>query len=356
MFQITSIVAQTLPTLASALAYTILILFYAQVTLTASGRPRVFDAIEAFVARGSYAVYALLVGLNCVIPVITGEILTYTLWGLLSIVYLGLFVGMTYFGIRMMIILRSSMTGVLGCRLMGMSTVCCIAFLLRSITYGGEVYAGISKVDMLLPPLPFWDGEFGRKVVGYLALEWLPNLFVLVLMRGRKNGNGESSEPSSSDANASASASASANAVVQMEGGMQQMQGQLAPLRVDQQQQQYLYQQVQGGQGQSQGLGQFQFQQQDGKRERGEGIVGGGINRSYSANGGVAIPFANGRPSVMQPNQPRMNLSGGVVNANSSTMRRSTSGGRPEVVSLLGDRSQSAQASMTTPSYGAVNA
>jgi len=262
------------------------------------------------------------------------------------------------------------MTGVLGCRLMGMSTVCCIVFLLRSITYGGEVYAGISKVGMLLPPLPlpFWDGdgEFGRTVVGYLAMEWLPNLFVLVLMRGRKNGNGESSEPSSSDANASASASANANAnananaVVQMEGGMQQMQGQLAPLRVDQQQQQYLYQQVQGGQGQSQGqsqgLGQFQFQQQDGKRERGEGIVGGGINRSYSANGGVAIPFANGRPSVMQPNQPRMNLSGGVVNANSSTMRRSTSGGRPEVVSLLGDRSQSAQASMTTPSYGAVNA
>ena len=130
------------------------------------------------------------------------------------------------------------MTGVLGCRLMGMSTVCCIVFLLRSITYGGEVYAGISKVGMLLPPLPlpFWDGdgEFGRTVVGYLAMEWLPNLFVLVLMRGRKNGNGFSSEPSSSDANA--------NAVVQMEGGMQ-MQGQFAPLRVDHHQQQYLYQQ-----------------------------------------------------------------------------------------------------------------
>ena len=318
-FQITSIVANTFPTISSALAYAILILFFAQVTRAASGRSRIVETLEVTIAKGSCTVYAILIGLNCVIPVLTGEMLFYLVKGVLCIVYLGLFISMTFFGLKMKSLLNSSMARTIGCRLMGMSTVCCISFILRSIIFGWEVYSGLWKAGNLLPALPFWNDNFGKTVIGYLTMEWTPAVVVLILMHKKKNRAPEQ-EP-----------------VINLEGGIQ---GQLSPLTpmIDQQ-------------GQGQGPGQYQ---QDARR--GQTALGLGVKRSISANGGVAVPSKkNSFPQV--PGQQRMVASASASVGGADLLNRAVQARRPETVSLLGDKSQSAEASSTNMSslYGATN-
>eukprot|EP00979_Chaetoceros_neogracilis_P009046 scaffold2039_cov255-Chaetoceros_neogracile.AAC.3 len=126
--QITSIVSWTLPTLSSALAYLILILFYAQVVATASGRSNPLDKYDGVIVKVSYITYAAIVALNCVIPVLSG---------------------------------KGNIRATLGCRLIMMSTICCVAFISRSVIYGWEAYAGI------------------------MGCEWFPGLMALLLMHQR---------------------------------------------------------------------------------------------------------------------------------------------------------------------------
>jgi hypothetical protein len=310
-YQITSIVAQTLPTLSSALAYSVLVIFYAQVTMTASGGGIAFDLIQMSVVRGAYSLYAILVGLNCVIPLLSEKNLFLILCGGLSFAFLFLFISMTYFGLKMVHLLRSTVTKMLGCRLVGMSTICCIAFILRSIILGWEVYSGVCKAGTLIPSLPFWKDDLGRTTAGYLILEWTPDVAILFLMHRKK-----ASPPEIQDQ------------AVNLEAG----NGQMSPLS-DQQT-----------------PGQMQHHQHDGKK--GEISINAGFSRSHSANGGVAVPSV--RPTFSQQGQQRMISNSGH---NLTTTSRSVSGGRPETVSLLGDKSQSAVVSATNLSslYGAVN-
>eukprot|EP01083_Nonionella_stella_P049560 132006_1 len=85
-----------------------------------------------------------------------------------------------------------------------MSTVCCIAFMTRAILFSWDVYSAIYKVGRFFPTLPDWwngnyaNNEFGRNVMGYLLIEWLPAAMVLALMHKKRR------EPTSSGRNAGA--------------------------------------------------------------------------------------------------------------------------------------------------------
>jgi hypothetical protein len=307
-YQITSIVAQTLPTLSSALAYSVLVIFYAQVTMTASGAGGAFEMTQTVVVKSSYTIYAILVGLNSVLPLLSEENLFYAVSGALSCAYLLLFITMTYFGLQMLHLLKSQVTKMLGCRLLTMSSVCCITFMLRSTILAWDVYSGIFDIGALFPSLPILNETFTRITVGYLTLEWLPDIAVLILMHKKKLPPPEKPDQS-----------------VQMEAG--NVNAQMSPL-VEQ-------------------LSQGQTSNNPHDAKKGDQPIVAGFSRSHSANGGVAVSYA--RPTYLQQGQQRMPTNTGIS--------RSISSGRPETVSLLGDKSQSAVASTTNPSslYGAVN-
>lgn len=173
------------------------------------------------------------------------------------------------------------------------------------------MYSGVCKAGTLIPSLPFWKDDLGRTTAGYLILEWTPDVAILFLMHRKK-----ASPPEIQDQ------------AVNLEAG----NGQMSPLS-DQQT-----------------PGQMQHHQHDGKK--GEISINAGFSRSHSANGGVAVPSV--RPTFSQQGQQRMISNSGH---NLTTTSRSVSGGRPETVSLLGDKSQSAVVSATNLSslYGAVN-
>lgn len=331
-YQITSIVSQTLPTLSSALSYIILVLFYAQVAITASGGANggvptgpgigmsgngnvngstsasgsstgrgifYLEHIDWILSRLVYAGYALIVALNCVIPILTGEVLELLIWIILCVMYIVLFITMSFYGSQIMTMLGGNMGDGLGCRLLSMSTICCIGFALRAIVYGWDVYRGISGCGRLFPDLPtWWNGsdevEFGRNAVGYLTMEWLPALSVLALMHRGNRQLGADESPAVGETL------------------------QYSPLALDQQE------------------------------VKKSGNIASGVKRSYSANGGVAIPHARTTPYMQHHANQRV-----VASSSSSggAMSRSNSGGRPtETTSLLGTKSHSAVASAT--SYG----
>lgn len=302
-YQISCIVAQTLPILSSALAYTVLVMFYAQVTLTATGGTTAIEPIQSLIVKGSYSLYAVLVGLNCVIPVVTGKILFFSLHGVFCFVYLCLFISMSYFGLRMINLLRSNMPNVLGCRLIGMSTICCVAFILRSILFGMEVYSGLGKAGVI-----FWDYLPGKEMVGYLVFELLPAACVLLMMHRKKTNASEAQDQA-----------------VSMEAGIQ---GQVSPFI------------------ETQGHAYGQNLQSEGKK--GENITTPGVKRSFSANGSTAVPFSR------QHNQGQHRM---ASNSGSNLMSKSVSNSRPETVSLLGDKSQIAVVSAANSSglYGAIH-
>ena len=216
----------------------------------------------------------------------------------------------------MMNLLKGNIHATLGCRLMTMSTICCLAFIIRSMIYGWEAYAGFMGGGKLFPDFSVWNGVFGRTVLGYLSLEWFPAMMALLLMHQR-------------DKQAPAVEHSESN-LMQLEAGVGI--GQLSPL-MDSVQANVV--------------------------EGGATIAGGaGVKRSFSANGGVAVPFR--RPSPLQHNnnqQPMAIHKLATSSAGGSMMSRSMSGGGPETKSLLGDKSKSAIASASNPAslYGAIH-
>jgi len=351
-YQITSIVSQTLPTLSFAISYAILVLFYAQVTITAAGAGAtstaattggngaaavaangsgsgvasaaassvrgVFDLVqmEKTVARWSYGIYALVVALNCVVPILESKSLQIILWSMLSTIYAVLFFSMAFYGSKIMAMLRGNMVDGLACRLVIMSTVCCIAFMTRAILFSWDVYCAIYKVGRFFPKLPDWwngnyaNNEFGRNVMGYLLIEWLPAAIVLALMHKKRR------EPTSSGRNAGAE-----ETVAALEAG------QYSPLVLDQ----------------------HGHHPQENRKNV---SIGTGVKRSYSANGGMAIPHARTQPYVQQHQNQRA-VASSFASSMGGMISRSGSGGRSsEAASLLGGKSQSA---IATPSYGAAD-
>lgn len=318
LYQITSIVAQTLPTLSSVLAYSVLIIFYAQVAMTASGGSYALETLQTIIVKVAYAIYATLVGLNCVVPLLSGKYLYSILCGTLSLAFLLLFISMNYFGLKMIHLLKSTVSKMLGCRLVSMSTTCCIAFILRAIILGWQMYSSVAPVGYLLPSLPFGNDMLSRYTIGYLSLEWFPDVAVLILMHRKKPTPPENQDQSASN----------------LEAGHG---GYMSPIP-DQQ-----------------NAGHIQHQSHDGKKS--EPIVSTGFARSHSANGGAAVGYSR-PPFSQQGHSSRIIASSNVGNNLTASSRSLSGGGRAaETLSLLGDKSKSAVASTSNPSslYGALN-
>eukprot|EP00557_Chaetoceros_sp_GSL56_P008668 CAMPEP_0176494750 /NCGR_PEP_ID=MMETSP0200_2-20121128/10280_1 /TAXON_ID=947934 /ORGANISM="Chaetoceros sp., Strain GSL56" /LENGTH=593 /DNA_ID=CAMNT_0017892563 /DNA_START=52 /DNA_END=1833 /DNA_ORIENTATION=+ len=362
--QITSIVSWTLPTLASALASFMLVLFLAHVVATLNGRHDWGHGLfQQYLSQGLYSIYATIVALNCVIPVLTGRILLLTLWGILCGVYLGLFVGMVTYTVLVMNLLRGSIPWPVGSRLVALSLVCSLAFVLRSILYGYETYKGIvgKKTEWVSNQVFGDEMTFYRTVVGYLVLELLPVLIVLSLMHRRKT-----THPADAvDSQMAGYGTDAQVAIMQMEAGTftgLSTGTTLSPV-LDSTQEPRTRNLTDGFVGGSSG---------------GSGIGGstatsvGGVRRSFSENGGVAAPFvaksARGSVSHSQPLQgthinplggQSLKMTGGTTAVRSSdNMSRSTSGGasrqHSETVSLISSKTESVQGSSSL-SYGTVS-
>jgi len=355
---ITILVSRTLPTLTFILSYTILIFFYAQVTFIATGRSANNNNnnnmsmvnvnsgngcwmkpmyIEHTLLKLLYGIYGALIFFNNIIPIISMTILNFSVWAMLCLYHSVLFISMTYFGTSLVSVLKSNLTGGLGWRLIGMSFVCITTFLLHSILDGWEAYSilyrisnGIKYIHLFptfnnhLHLVGLYDDGFGRDVVGYLFLEWLPAIFVLTMMH-KKSTNNNNNETA-----------------VGMEGGPYSPVG------------------FGGGGGGGAGNADPHAQQQqlhiDNTKLKSSGL---GVKRSFSANGGAPIHLVNRTmmQQQQQPQQPQPTSSGQRILGSSYGMMRNTPattaavGGRGEAASLLGEKSVSATASSS--SYGA---
>ncbi len=154
--------------------------------------------------------------------------------------------------------------------------------------------------------------------MGYLLIEWLPAAVVLALMHKKRR------EPTSSGRNAGAE-----ETVAALEAG------QYSPLVLDQH-------------------GHHPQQHGHHPQEIRKNVsIGTGVKRSYSANGGVAIPHARAQPYVQHHPNQRAIASSFAASSMGGMISRTGSGGRSsEAASLLGGKSQSA---IATPSYGAAD-
>lgn len=347
--QITAIVSWTLPTVSSALASFMLVSFLAHVVATLNGKHdwgRGF--FQQYISQGVYSIYATIVALNCVIPVLTSKILLLTLWVILCGVYLGLFVSMVIYTVLVVKMLRGSMPWAVGSRLIALSTVCSLAFVLRGILYGWETYEGIvDKKTQWISNQVFGDEmTFYRTVVGYLILELLPVLIVLSLMHRRNTTRIDELDSQMAGIGTDAQ-----DAMMQLEAGTFTGASTLSPV-MDSTQEPITRNVNDGGGGAS------------------NSTFVGGVRRSFSASGGVAAPYpakpVRGSVYHSQPLQAAhhpvggqsMKMVGGAMTTRGDGMNRSTSGGatrqHSETVSLISSKTESVQGSSSL-SYGTVS-
>jgi len=190
------IVSRTLPDLAFASAFSLLVLFYAQLAGTAAGggprglssiliRKGLFEAFNAII----YGTYGLLFLFTGIIPLIQYNIFQAVVWSMLCIIYLLLFVTLSYFGPVLVMLLKPSLArrSALACRLIFMCALCALVFLSRTITFGLAIWKADIRythgvVPNLVIPLSSYGSMFGRDALGYALLELLPSLAILIIM------------------------------------------------------------------------------------------------------------------------------------------------------------------------------
>jgi len=260
---------------------------------------------------------------------------------------------MAYFGSSLTSILKSNLAGGLGVRLVSMSIICAAMFFLRFMLEGFKVVNTVNGFviqrqerkysysqytyhdeNVILIPIHLdfgtWDTSFGRDVMGYIILEWLPAVLVLAMMHrasSRNNNNGDSGSGSGNNGNGNGRGSRIGGVGVGVDDTMNALEGgQYSPI---------LDPPI------------------DVKPKSGLMGMGGGVKRSFSANGGIPITT---RTALHQHQQAS---TGQRAVAGSFGMLRTGSGGRGgsggETASLLGEKSSSAFASSSIPaqSYGA---
>jgi hypothetical protein len=326
---VTITVSRSLPTLTSMIAYTILTFFYAQVVFMASGKVNNANTLKHFrqsLVQTIYGIYGSIIFFNSVIPTISNKWFDILVWGMLCLYHFSLLFSMSYFGFLLLSFLKTNLTGGLGLRLIGMGAICTMTFLLRSILEGLVIISTYMTANGLdgsnLVPLSLGDGKwnsvFGRDVVGYIILEWLPAMLILYILH-RSNGGDNSNSNGAGTRSRNGMGDDSASA---MEGGQLYQNHMTSSLDHHGQQPTFI----------------------DTKPKHNIG----GVKRSMSANGGTFIPVST-RTSIQQQHQSTNQR----VMATSSNMMRAGPGGRGETTSLLGEKSVSAMASTTSPSYGA---
>lgn len=201
------IMARSLPDLAFASAFSLLVFFYAQLAGTASaGGPRGLSLVlsrRGLFATGNivvYSIYFSLLGLTFfdVIPLLLFQMIN---WALLFILYGSLLFVLTYFGPVLVSLLGPSLTKpasrTLAIRLISMCVVCTLVFLSRMLCFGlamiktdGRFTHGLVPYWILPPPIAndvitseYLDEDvLLRDLFGYTLLELLPSLAVLLMM------------------------------------------------------------------------------------------------------------------------------------------------------------------------------
>jgi len=362
---ITITVAQSLPILTSMISYTILICFYAQVTFIATGRiqnMQVIQKLKQSFVQVVYSIYASIIFFNSVIPTISNVWLDILIWTMMCLYHLCLCCSMAYFGSSLTSILKSSLAGGLGLRLVSMSIVCATMFFLRFALEGFKVLNTVNGFvierreddysfsentyryeNVILFPIHLdfgaWDTSFGRDVMGYITLEWLPAVFVLIMMHRASNKNHKNNHNGEGGGGNGNGNSGNGNVRVSRVGGigigaddtMNALEGgQYSPV----------------------------LDPVDLKPKSGLMVMSGGVKKSYSANGGIPITT---RSMLNQNRQHQQSSSGQRAVAGSFGMLRTGSAGGSsgggETTSLLGEKSNSAFASSsnTAQSYGAAN-
>ncbi len=201
------IMARSVPDLAFATSYSLLVVFYAQLAGTASaGGPK---GLSLFLSQRSvfkkanlviYTLYFVMLGLAYlnVIPLLLYEMAN---WVLLWALYGSLLFVLTYFGPMLVRLLGPSLTKPssqgLAVRLVGMCIVCTLVFLSRFLCFtlaimhsDGRYTNGLVPHFMFPPPKAndvveseYLDEDIlKRDLFGYALLELLPSLAILLMM------------------------------------------------------------------------------------------------------------------------------------------------------------------------------
>jgi len=208
------IMARSLPDVAFASAFSLLVFFYAQLAGTASaGGPRGLSLVlskKGLFATGNavvYAVYCVLLACAFLqwIPLLAFQL---CIWALLFLLYGSLLFVLTYFGPVLVTLLGPSLikptSRGLSVRLIGMCLVCTLVFLSRMICFGlamlhrdGRFTHGLVPYWTLPPPVAtdviiseyLDDAVLLRDLFGYALLELLPSLAILLMMHQRRRRN-----------------------------------------------------------------------------------------------------------------------------------------------------------------------
>ena len=146
-----------------------------------------------------YCIYGSIIFFNRVMPIMTDKWFEVLVWGILSLYNAILFLSMSYFGLSIAIILKSSLNGGLGLRLVSTSLVCSITFALRSALDGLEVFYALNSTKVSLLPFqthkPEWNSAFGQAILEYMTLEVIPTIVVLILMHKSNESDTNTKNP-----------------------------------------------------------------------------------------------------------------------------------------------------------------
>lgn len=195
--------ARTLPNLVFVSAFSLLVLFYAQLAGTASsGGPRGLSLIllrPGYFRNGNifvYVIYAVLLLLTIIYPgKLSQDIFKSVLWVILSILYFTLLTLLAYFGPVLVGLLRPSLEkrSGLAIRLIAMCILCFFIFLSRAITFAFAVghkeiefshsVFGIHLIDVESDNKPHL---FVQDCLGYTMIELVPSLLILMMMHQKR--------------------------------------------------------------------------------------------------------------------------------------------------------------------------
>lgn len=194
---------RTFPDLSFFSAFSLLVLFYAQLAGTASAsgphglsvilqRPGYFRNGNVFL----YLCYFVFLSITVLFPTkLSPKSFQSIMWLFLCLLYLLLFVILAYFGPVLLSFLRPSLAkrSGLAFRLITMCILCILIFVSRSITFGLAGFNLKIKCSFIVIPSGFVKISsysapilFVRHSVGYILLEVIPSLIILFMMHQRR--------------------------------------------------------------------------------------------------------------------------------------------------------------------------
>lgn len=203
------IFSRTLPDMCFASAFSLLVLFYAQLAGTASGggpqglsyiltRRRLFQTANIIV----YAIYTFLFIFTAFVPHVPYALFQTCIWSMLCFIYAALLGTLSYFGPQLLNLLRPSLArrSALAMRLSTTCIVCAAVFLSRTVCFAIAVYDTDYKwthgIVANTIPSNAYQRQFDQNLLGYTMLELLPSVIILAMMHQRASRSGSSQSPS----------------------------------------------------------------------------------------------------------------------------------------------------------------